>query len=171
MSKQEPADQVKFLVSCIGHTSNGRVSPDPSFVSFCAANKPSLTSRLLPMSSASSPRPLRKLPSLFPIINTNSRRNSQKRYERMLKAHGISRPGALANGNGTDSAPSTPKRKAKAEGAGSAKKRATPRKAKKEESDDDEDAKPKTPASKNKVKKEEEKDSTDSTGSLSGMCP
>jgi hypothetical protein len=26
MSKQDPADQVKFLVSCIGHTSNGRVS-------------------------------------------------------------------------------------------------------------------------------------------------
>ena len=26
MSKQEPLDQIKFLVSCIGHSSNGRVS-------------------------------------------------------------------------------------------------------------------------------------------------
>lgn len=26
MSKQEPAEQVRFLVSCIGHTTNGRVS-------------------------------------------------------------------------------------------------------------------------------------------------
>ncbi|KAG7417097.1 hypothetical protein DER46DRAFT_569432 [Fusarium sp. MPI-SDFR-AT-0072] len=137
MSKQEPADQVKFLVSCIGHTSNGR--PDFQAV----ADELSIVSKAA----------------------------AQKRYERMLKAHGISRPGALANGNGTDSAPSTPKRKAKTEGAGSAKKRATPRKAKKEESDDDEDLKPKTPASKIKVKKEEEKDSADSTGSLSDAPP
>lgn len=26
MSKQDPAEQVRFLVSCIGHTTNGRVS-------------------------------------------------------------------------------------------------------------------------------------------------
>ncbi|RKL35524.1 hypothetical protein BFJ72_g8754 [Fusarium proliferatum] len=131
MSKQEPADQVKFLVSCIGHTSNGRAVAEE--------------------------------------LNIVSKAAAQKRYERMLKAHGISRPGALANGNGADSAPSTPKRKAKAEGAGSAKKRATPRKAKKEESEDDEDVKPKTPTSKSKVKKEEEKESADSTGSLSDV--
>ncbi|KAF5661333.1 hypothetical protein FCIRC_11853, partial [Fusarium circinatum] len=42
MSKQEPADQVKFLVSCIGHTSNGRpdfqaVAEELSIVSKAAA--------------------------------------------------------------------------------------------------------------------------------------
>ncbi|KAF9775505.1 hypothetical protein IL306_006382 [Fusarium sp. DS 682] len=136
MSKQEPADQVKFLVSCIGHTSNGR--PDFQAV----ADELSIVSKAA----------------------------AQKRYERMLKAHGINRPGALTNGNGTDSAPATPKRKAKTEGAGSAKKKATPRKAKKEESED-EDVKPKTPATKSKVKKEEEKDSADSAGSLSDAPP
>ncbi|KAF4344030.1 hypothetical protein FBEOM_2005 [Fusarium beomiforme] len=138
MSKQEPADQVKFLVSCIGHTSNGRTKPDFQAV----ADELSIVSKAA----------------------------AQKRYERMLKAHGINRPGVLANGNGADSAPTTPKRKAKTEGIGSAKKKATPRKAKKEGSDD-EDVKPKTPTTKRKVKKEEEKESVDSAGSLSDAPP
>ncbi|KAL6356768.1 hypothetical protein LRP88_10374 [Fusarium phalaenopsidis] len=135
MSKQDPADQVKFLVSCIGHTSNGR----PDFQA--------VADELAIVSKAA----------------------AQKRYERMLKAHGISRPGALAGG---DSAPATPtKRKAKAEGAGSAKKKPARGKAKKE-SDEDEEAeaksKPKAKRGKqtDKVKKEEEdSDSGESRGS------
>ncbi|KAJ4316432.1 hypothetical protein N0V84_007870 [Fusarium piperis] len=131
MSKQEPAEQVKFLVSCIGHTSNGR--PDFQAV----AEELSIVSKAA----------------------------AQKRYERMLKAHGINRPGALVGG---DSAPATPtKRKAKAEGAGSAKKKPARGKAKKE-SDEDEEAeakpKPKTKRGKqsDKVKKEEDSDSGES---------
>ncbi|KAM6536768.1 hypothetical protein FALCPG4_002754 [Fusarium falciforme] len=135
MSKQDPTDQVKFLVSCIGHTSNGR----PDFQA--------VADELAIVSKAA----------------------AQKRYERMLKAHGISRPGALAGG---DSAPATPtKRKAKAEGTGSAKKKPARGKAKKE-SDEDEEAeaksKPKTKRGKqaDKVKKEEENsDSGESHGS------
>ncbi|KAF5232097.1 hypothetical protein FAUST_8899 [Fusarium austroamericanum] len=131
MSKAEPADQVKFLVSCIGHTSNGR--PDFQAV----ADELSIVSKAA----------------------------AQKRYERMLKAHGISRPGALVaanNGDGNgDSPPATPttpgKRKAKGETTGSAKKPRTPRAKAKKESDDEEEPKPKSKASatKRKVKKEE----------------
>ena len=108
---------------------------------------------------------------------------SQKRYERMLKAHGISRPGALAANNGDASAetpPATPtKRKAKGEAASSAKKPRTPRakaKAKKESSDDEEpEPKPKASATKRKVKKEEEQEeekketSAEAPDSVSGM--
>ncbi|KAI8670928.1 hypothetical protein NCS57_00566100 [Fusarium keratoplasticum] len=135
MSKQDPADQVKFLVSCIGHTSNGR----PDFQA--------VADELAIVSKAA----------------------AQKRYERMLKAHGISRPGALAGG---DTAPTTPtKRKAKAEGAGSAKKKPARGKAKKESDEDEEaEAKPKPKAKRGKqtekVKKEEEdSDSGESHGS------
>ncbi|KAJ4254892.1 hypothetical protein NW762_009690 [Fusarium torreyae] len=125
MSKQEPADQVKFLVSCIGHTSNGR----PDFQ------------------------------SVADELGIVSKAAAQKRYERMLKAHGISRPGALADS--AASAPVTPsKRKTKAEGAGSAKKRTPRGTAKKEESDDEDDFKPKAAAKKGKVKKEEEAEAT-----------
>ncbi|KAI8720476.1 hypothetical protein NCS52_00492900 [Fusarium sp. LHS14.1] len=134
MSKQDPADQVKFLVSCIGHTSNGR--PDFQAV----ADELSIVSKAA----------------------------AQKRYERMLKAHGINRPGAIAG----DSVPATPtKRKAKGEGAGSAKKKPARGKAKKE-SDEDEEAeakpkpKPKRGKQADKVKKEEEEsDSGESRGS------
>ncbi|KAG8669833.1 hypothetical protein FPOAC2_09174 [Fusarium poae] len=132
MSKQEPIDQVKFLVSCIGHTSNGR----PDFQ------------------------------AVADELDIVTKAAAQKRYERMLKAHGISRPGALAaanNGDGkTDTPPATPttpsKRKAKGETAGSAKKPRTPRAKAKKESDDDEEPKPKAKASatKRKVKKEEQ---------------
>ncbi|RSL55991.1 hypothetical protein CEP54_009091 [Fusarium duplospermum] len=134
MSKQDPADQVKFLVSCIGHTSNGR----PDFQA--------VADELAIVSKAA----------------------AQKRYERMLKAHGISRPGALAGG---DSVPATPtKRKAKAEGAGSAKKKTARGKAKKESDEDEEaEAKPKPKAKRGKqsekVKKEEDSDSGESRGS------
>ncbi|KAL4723290.1 hypothetical protein ACLX1H_009780 [Fusarium chlamydosporum] len=127
MSKQEPADQVKFLVSCIGHTSNGR----PDFQAVAEE------------------------------LEICSKAAAQKRYERMLKAHGISRPGALAaanNGDGkTDTPPATPsKRKAKSETAGSARKTRTPRAKAKKESDEDEEPKPKASAAKRKVKKEED---------------
>lgn len=60
MSKAEPADQVKFLVSCIGHTSNGRVCHKSSRTSMSDTDSLSLTFRLSPMSLASSARPLRK---------------------------------------------------------------------------------------------------------------
>ncbi|RBR13122.1 uncharacterized protein FIESC28_08308 [Fusarium coffeatum] len=127
MSKQEPLDQIKFLVSCIGHSSNGR----PDFQ------------------------------AVADELDIVSKAAAQKRYERMLKAHGISRPGALAVNNGDASAetpPATPtKRKAKGEAAGSAKKRTPRAKAKaKKESSDDEEPKPKASATKRKVKKEEE---------------
>ncbi|RGP66843.1 hypothetical protein FLONG3_8715 [Fusarium longipes] len=131
MSKQDPADQVKFLVSCIGHTSNGR----PDFQAVAEE------------------------------LEIVTKAAAQKRYERMLKAHGISRPGALAatnNGDeGADTPPATPtKRKAKGEATGSAKKSRTPRSKAKKESDDDEESKPKpkpkAAAAKRKVKKEEQ---------------
>ncbi|RGP64140.1 hypothetical protein FSPOR_8158 [Fusarium sporotrichioides] len=130
MSKQEPIDQVKFLVSCIGHTSNGR----PDFQ------------------------------AVADELDIVTKAAAQKRYERMLKAHGIARPGALAAANNsdgkTDTPPATPtKRKAKGETAGSAKKPRTPRAKAKKESDDDEEEpkpKPKASATKRKVKKEEE---------------
>ncbi|KAF5670322.1 hypothetical protein FHETE_4567 [Fusarium heterosporum] len=134
MSKQEPADQVKFLVSCIGHSNNGR----PDFQ------------------------------AVADELEIVSKAAAQKRYERMLKAHGINRPGALANNDATP--PATPsKRKAKAEGPGSATKRPARGKAKKE--DDEEDVKPKASATKSKakVKKEEEKEPAHSENSpLSG---
>ncbi|KAM0553871.1 hypothetical protein ACHAPJ_007217 [Fusarium lateritium] len=129
MSKQEPADQVKFLVSCIGHTSNGR----PDFQ------------------------------SVADELGIVSKAAAQKRYERMLKANGISRPGALVDS--APPAPTTPsKRKTKAEGAGSAKKRTPRGKAKKEESDDEDDFKPKAAAKKGKVKKEEDTEATGESG-------
>ncbi|KAH7192323.1 uncharacterized protein B0J16DRAFT_368584 [Fusarium flagelliforme] len=129
MSKQEPLDQIKFLVSCIGHSSNGR----PDFQ------------------------------AVADELDIVTKAAAQKRYERMLKAHGISRPGALAanNGDSAETPPATPtKRKAKGEAAGSAKKTRTPRaKAKaKKESSDDEKPKPKASATKRKVKKEEEQE-------------
>lgn len=124
------------------------------------------------MSLPSFPRPLRKYHPASPGLpqpDTDTNTNSQKRYERMLKAHGISRPGALAGG---DTAPTTPtKRKAKAEGAGSAKKKPARGKAKKESDEDEEAAaKPKPKAKRGKqaekVKKEEEdSDSGESRGS------
>ncbi|KAJ4024094.1 hypothetical protein NW752_002662 [Fusarium irregulare] len=128
MSKQEPLDQIKFLVSCIGHSSNGR----PDFQ------------------------------AVADELDIVSKAAAQKRYERMLKAHGISRPGALAGSNNGDAEtpPATPtKRKAKGEAAGSAKKRTPRAKAKaKKESSDDEEPKPKASATKRKVKKEEEQE-------------
>ncbi|KAM5351961.1 hypothetical protein ACJ41O_004684 [Fusarium nematophilum] len=135
MSKQDPADQVKFLVSCIGHTTNGR----PDFQ------------------------------AVADELTIVSKAAAQKRYERMLKAHGISRPGALAAGG--DSAPTTPtKRKAKAEGAGSARKKTPRGKAAKKESDDEEDAKPKR-GKQEKVKKEEDNGSAESGDSpLTAPC-
>ncbi|KAF4971389.1 hypothetical protein FZEAL_9871 [Fusarium zealandicum] len=132
MSKQDPADQVKFLVSCIGHTSNGR----PDFQ------------------------------AVADELDIVTKAAAQKRYERMLKAHNISRPGgAAAGGEGakaTDGVPSTPtktptKRKAKADGGGSAKKR-TPKAKAKKESEDEEEAKPKK-GKKEPLKKEEEAES------------
>ncbi|KAJ4136024.1 hypothetical protein NW768_003632 [Fusarium equiseti] len=128
MSKQEPLDQIKFLVSCIGHSSNGR----PDFQ------------------------------AVADELDIVTKAAAQKRYERMLKAHGISRPGALAVNNGDASAetpPATPtKRKAKGEAAGSAKKTRTPRAKAKKESSDDEEPKPKASATKRKAKKEEEQE-------------
>ncbi|KPM37199.1 hypothetical protein AK830_g9347 [Neonectria ditissima] len=146
MSKQEPAEQVKFLVSCIGHTTNGR----PDFQAVAEE------------------------------LSIISKAAAQKRYERMLKAHGI-KPGRKApvkeeTSSGAsdgekapvDKAPveKTPavkatKRKAKAEPAAKpAKKRAPPKKRapKKEDTDEEEE-----------VKQEVAESSKSPASSLSGM--
>ncbi|CAG7556689.1 unnamed protein product [Fusarium equiseti] len=146
MSKQEPLDQIKFLVSCIGHSSNGR----PDFQ------------------------------AVADELDIVTKAAAQKRYERMLKAHGISRPGALAAANNVDASAETPpatptKRKAKGEAAGSAKKTRTPRakaRAKKESSDDEEpEPKPKASATKRKVKKEEEQEQEEEKKETSVEAP
>ncbi|KAL2205301.1 hypothetical protein CC79DRAFT_1359296 [Sarocladium strictum] len=79
MSKQDPTDQVKFLVSCIGHTSNGR--PDFQAV----ANELGIVSKAA----------------------------AQKRYERMLKANGVTAKPASKDGSNSDekSPKTSPKRK------------------------------------------------------------
>ncbi|KAK7417148.1 hypothetical protein QQX98_004751 [Neonectria punicea] len=140
MSKQEPAEQVKFLVSCIGHTTNGR----PDFQAVAEE------------------------------LDIITKAAAQKRYERMLKAHGI-KPGRKApvkeettsGASDSEKAPAekapakkapaakSTKRKAKSEPAAKpAKKRAPPKKRvpKKEETDDEqvkeeETESPKSPAS------------------------
>ncbi|KAH0494331.1 hypothetical protein TgHK011_000953 [Trichoderma gracile] len=109
MSKQDPAEQVRFLVSCIGHTTNGR--PDFTLVA--------------------------------QELGIVSKAAAQKRYERMLKANGVSASSKKASGDDDLTTPaSTPvKRKPAAGDGGSAKKKT--KGAKKEESDDDmKDVKP-----------------------------
>ncbi|KAH7154990.1 hypothetical protein B0J13DRAFT_672100 [Dactylonectria estremocensis] len=136
MSKQEPADQVKFLVACIGHTTNGRpdfqaVADDLSIVSKAAA---------------------------------------QKRYERMLKSHGI-KPGKAnaaakeesTNGNTNGEKASPSKRKAKAPNASaSPAKRTRACRIPKKESDDDE-----KPLAKGDTKQEGQDSPTSPASSLS----
>ncbi|KAK8923199.1 hypothetical protein VCV18_007261 [Metarhizium anisopliae] len=56
---QDPSEQVKFLVSCIGHTNNGR----PDFAAVAEE---------------------------LGIVTKAAAANRQKRYERMLKANGVS---------------------------------------------------------------------------------
>ncbi|KAG5977864.1 hypothetical protein E4U55_006476 [Claviceps digitariae] len=68
---QDPADQVKFLVSCIGHTNNGR----PDFTAVAEE------------------------------LGIVSKAAAQKRYERMLKANGVT---ASKVSKGSDSGSSTP---------------------------------------------------------------
>ncbi|PTB79227.1 hypothetical protein M440DRAFT_1436563 [Trichoderma longibrachiatum ATCC 18648] len=109
MSKQDPAEQVRFLVSCIGHTTNGR--PDFTLVA--------------------------------QELGIVSKAAAQKRYERMLKANGVSASSKKASGDDDLTTPaSTPvKRKPAAGDGGSAKKKT--KATKKEESDDDmKDVKP-----------------------------
>lgn len=175
MSKQDPTDQVKFLVSCIGHTTNGRVSLSLSRdINILSLTRSSLISRPSPTTSIFAPRPLRKSsslltrPQMFVLISSRS----QKRYERMLKSHGITTRGgaaasAVANGSSDVPAPSTPtKRKGRAAPTGSAKKRGKVA-AKTEEYDDyddDEDTKPTKRGSRNSLKAEE----ADSESPLSG---
>ncbi|KAH7015284.1 hypothetical protein EDB80DRAFT_679220 [Ilyonectria destructans] len=142
MSKQEPADQVKFLVSCIGHTNNGR--PDFQAV---ADN-----------------------------LGIVSKAAAQKRYERMLKAHGIKAGGRTntaakeesTNGSSNGENVSPAKRKAKAPAASPAKKRTrATRVAKKEESDEE----PKPSAKGKGLKQEEDVSPASPTSSLSDAPP
>ncbi|PTB67504.1 hypothetical protein BBK36DRAFT_1196904 [Trichoderma citrinoviride] len=112
MSKQDPAEQVRFLVSCIGHTTNGR--PDFTLVA--------------------------------QELGIVTKAAAQKRYERMLKANGVSASSKASSKASADDDVTTPastpvKRKPAAGDAGSAKKKA--KGTKKEESDDDmKDVKP-----------------------------
>ncbi|TFB05286.1 hypothetical protein CCMA1212_002973 [Trichoderma ghanense] len=112
MSKQDPAEQVRFLVSCIGHTANGR--PDFTLVA--------------------------------QELGIVSKAAAQKRYERMLKANGVSAASKAASKASADDDATTPastpvKRKPAAGDGGSAKKKT--KATKKEESDDDmKDVKP-----------------------------
>ncbi|KAH7157059.1 hypothetical protein EDB81DRAFT_757452 [Dactylonectria macrodidyma] len=111
MSKQEPSDQVKFLVTCIGHTTNGRpdfqaVADDLSIVSKAAAQK--RYERML------------------------------KSYNiKPGKANGaVKEESTNGTNNGEKASPT--KRKAKAPAASPAKRTRASRVPKKEESDDDE---------------------------------
>ncbi|KAL7795259.1 hypothetical protein V8C37DRAFT_401072 [Trichoderma ceciliae] len=144
MSKQDPAEQVRFLVSCIGHTTNGR--PD------------------------------------FALVATElgivSKAAAQKRYERMLKANGVSssRPAAKSNTEDDKTPVSTPVKRKPAGGAGGSAKKKT-KSAKKEESDDDmKDPKlvpktrgPRTPKRELKKEPKGEHDSSLSDAPDSGM--
>lgn len=130
---QDPSEQVKFLVSCIGHTNNGRVGGHVLSDPFSQLTCISPTLLPLPKNSESSPRLPRtcccKLP-LFPLSRLTipaDRANRQKRYERMLKANGVSgtkSPTKTAD-DGAISTPQTTPVKRKAQAArtpGSAKK-------------------------------------------------
>jgi hypothetical protein len=96
--------------------------------------------------------------------------NSQKRYERMLKANGVNstKPAAKTNA-GDDKAPTTPvKRKPAGASGGSAKKKT--RATKKEESDDDIKDPKLVSKPTNGVKKEPKKEPKEEYDSpLSGM--
>ncbi|KAG6004119.1 hypothetical protein E4U21_001390 [Claviceps maximensis] len=127
---QEPADQVKFLVSCIGHTNNGR----PDFTAVAEE------------------------------LGIVSKAAAQKRYERMLKANGVT---ASKGHKGNESAPSTPdatpvKRKAAAPRTPASAKKTRGKNVKKEETDGED--------SKEGVKKEEESDSELSGMSKDNLC-
>lgn len=163
---QDPAEQVKFLVSCIGNTNNGRVS-----LSFSTTHHPtnnhSLTLPLLLKSSASSARPQRKP---FPQLHTlQLTRHRQKRYERMLKANGVSgtKPPVKATDAGPIPTPQVTPVKRKAAAARSpastkkAKGKAGKEVKKEEEMDDDDDGSAED--TKKGVKKEE-----DSASDISG---
>ncbi|PHH80885.1 hypothetical protein CDD83_3658 [Cordyceps sp. RAO-2017] len=71
MSKQDSGEQVKFLVSCIRHASNGK----PDFAAVAEQ------------------------------LGIVSKAAAQKRYERMLKAHGVNGSKAGANLKPADDAP------------------------------------------------------------------
>ncbi|KAK1245305.1 hypothetical protein MKX08_004934 [Trichoderma sp. CBMAI-0020] len=126
MSKQDPAEQVRFLVSCIGHTTNGRVGVE-------AIN--SITSASTDLSNGLLQPDFTLVAEELGIVTKAA---AQKRYERMLKANGVSssKPAAAKSDAGDDKTPTTPvKRKPSGASGGSAKKRA--KATKKEESDDD----------------------------------
>ncbi|EXU99883.1 hypothetical protein X797_007012 [Metarhizium robertsii] len=145
---QDPSEQVKFLVSCIGHTNNGR----PDFAA--------VAEELGIVTKAAAYVLLQKHP-LFPLSRLTipaDHANRQKRYERMLKANGVSgtkSPTKTADDGAIPTPQTTPvKRKAAAARTpGSAKK--TRGKAgkdvKKEESDGEK--------TKKGVKKEEDSES------------
>ncbi|GAB0142669.1 bifunctional chorismate synthase/riboflavin reductase [Epichloe bromicola] len=128
---QDPADQVKFLVSCIGHTTNGRVRLPPF--------------SLLPKIPTKTPPSLISLPLPKNLA-------FQKRYERMLKANGVTANKTRGNDSALPTPEVTPvKRKTAAPRTPVSAKRARGTNVKKEESDDDE--------SKKDVKKQEDTDS------------
>ncbi|KAF7542866.1 hypothetical protein G7Z17_g11213 [Cylindrodendrum hubeiense] len=138
MSKQEPSDQVKFLVSCIGNTNNGRAVAD--------------------------------------ALGIVSKAAAQKRYERMLKAHGI-KPGqknAAVKQESVDEASnsektSPTKRKARATMKPTPSKRTRATRVTKKEESDEEEAMPSTEGK--DVKQEEEQSPTSPTSSLSDAPP
>ncbi|KOS20515.1 hypothetical protein ESCO_005418 [Escovopsis weberi] len=107
MSKTDPSEQVRFLVSCIGHTSNGR----PDFAAVAEE------------------------------LGIVTKAAAQKRYERMLKAHGVSNSkhgtGKISDG---EDKPVTPRKRkpAGAPATGSAKKTARGKAAVKDENSGEE---------------------------------
>ncbi|KAG6008495.1 hypothetical protein E4U43_000134 [Claviceps pusilla] len=115
---QDPADQVKFLVCCIGHTNNGR----PDFTAVAEE------------------------------LGIVSKAAAQKRYERMLKANGVT---ASKVPRGNDTGISTPdvtpvKRKAAASRTPASAKKARGKNLKEETDETD---------SKEGLKKEEDSES------------
>lgn len=108
MSPTDASDQVKFLVCCIGHTTNGRVRSIPRYYLKrpSANSKNSPISSSWPTSSRLSPRRPRKFSPAIPLSTVTyllPPPPSQKRYERLLKSYGI-KPGANNNSGSTPAA-------------------------------------------------------------------
>ncbi|KAK3997119.1 hypothetical protein QBC44DRAFT_209872, partial [Cladorrhinum sp. PSN332] len=90
----DPEAQFKFLLSCIRHSSAGRV------IAF-------------PFSSPKANHPQVDFNAVAEELDIVSKAAAAKRYERLLKAHGINQDKTPKNGEGADKAkiPKTPKRK------------------------------------------------------------
>ncbi|KIW99389.1 uncharacterized protein Z518_11377 [Rhinocladiella mackenziei CBS 650.93] len=90
MSRATSDNQLKFLLSCVRHSNNGRVGPVQELEHFVTSDNGGLISSQLQKNVALLAREQRKLS----CIKLSTGR--AKRYERLLKANGIHPNGSLA---------------------------------------------------------------------------